>query len=227
MGEKVKEKERPETEADRKQREEVSAKRKELEAKLKTEQDLQEIKEKNMDDPEEYGADEGDSEGDEDEDAHEDKEEIPQTLAAGPVSEKDLIMAKLAKLRKANKMGILQRQEAVDRNAARKRKMEESVDLGKIAREADKDERKAAAQKKKLDEKFKDDEEEEPAPGVGLPKPKVQKEGTAKERRAKERKEKDAKGTNYYSKANVKNKNKDKKVREEMKAKFKKGNKTG
>ena len=51
--------------------------------------------------------------------------------------------------------------------------MEESVDLGKIAREADKDERKAAAQKKKLDEKFKDDDEEEIAPGVGLPKPKV------------------------------------------------------
>ena len=51
--------------------------------------------------------------------------------------------------------------------------MEESVDLGKIAREADKDERKAAAQKKKLDEKFKDDDEEEVAPGVGLPKPKV------------------------------------------------------
>ena len=95
----------PDTEADRKQREEVSAKRKELEAKLKTEQDLEEIKEKNMDDPEEYGADEGESENDEDEDAHEDKEEIPQTLAAGPVSEKDLIMAKLAKLRKANKMG--------------------------------------------------------------------------------------------------------------------------
>ena len=51
--------------------------------------------------------------------------------------------------------------------------MEESVDLGKIAREADKEERKAAAQKKKLDEKFKDDEEEETLPGVGLPKPKV------------------------------------------------------
>jgi nuclear GTP-binding protein len=119
--------------------------------------------------------------------------------------------------------------------------MEESVDLGKIAREADKDERKAAAQKKKLDEKFKDDEEEEVAPGVGLPKPKVkpyfkiiitqlqkiQKAGTAKERRAKERAEKDAKGTNYYSKANIKNKNKDKKVQDELKAKFKKGNKTG
>ena len=28
-------------------------------------------------------------------------------------------------------------------------------------------------EKKKLDEKFKDDEEEEVAPGVGLPKPKV------------------------------------------------------
>lgn len=178
-----------------------------------------------MDDPQEYGQDEAESEDEAaEEDNHEEKEEIPQTLAAGPVSEKDLIMAKLAKLRKANKMGILQRQEAVDRNAARKRKMEESVDLGKIAREADKDERKAAAQKKKLDEKFKDDEEEEVAPGVGLPKPK---EGTAKERRAKERAEKDAKGTNYYSKANVKNKNKDKKVQAELKAKFKKGNKTG
>jgi len=226
--EKIKEKERPETESDRKQREEVSAKRQELEKKLKTEQDLDEIKEKNMDDPDEYGQDEGESDDEEaEEDDHENKEEIPQTLAAGPVSEKDLIMAKLAKLRKANKMGILQRQEAVDRNAARKRKMEESVDLGKIAREADKDERKAAAQKKKLDEKFKDDDEEEVAPGVGLPKPKIQKEGTAKERRAKERAEKDTKGTNYYSKANVKNKNKDKKVQAELKAKFKKGNKTG
>ena len=48
-----------------------------------------------------------------------------------------------------------------------------------------------------------------------------------KERRAKERAEKDAKGTNYYSKANIKNKNKDKKVQDELKAKFKKGNKTG
>merc|ERR1712037_1010019 len=104
---------------------------------------------------------------------------------------------------------------------------EESVDLGKIAREADKDEREDAAQKKKLDEKIKDDDEEEVAPGVGLPKPKIQKEGTARERRAKERAEKDAKGTNYYSKANVKNKNKDKKVQAELKAKSKKGNKTG
>ncbi|CAG5085487.1 Oidioi.mRNA.OKI2018_I69.PAR.g10907.t1.cds [Oikopleura dioica] len=225
--EKIKEKERPESEADKKQREEISNKRKEIEAKLNVEQELDEIKEKNMDDPEEYGADEGESEAEEEEeDAHEDKEEIPQS-SSGPVSEKDLIMAKLAKLRKANKMGILQRQDAVNRNAARKRKMEESVDLGKIAREADKEERKAAAQKKKLDEKFKDDEEEETLPGVGLPRPKVQKEGTAKERRAKERKEKDTKGENYYTKANVKNKNKDKKVQEEMKAKFKKGNKKG
>ena len=62
-----------------------------------------------MDDPEEYGQDEGESDDEEaEEDDHENKEEIPQTLAAGPVSEKDLIMAKLAKLRKANKMGNLE-----------------------------------------------------------------------------------------------------------------------
>ena len=72
---------------------------------MNVEQELDEIKEKNMDDPEEYGADEGESEAEEEEeDAHEDKEEIPQS-SSGPVSEKDLIMAKLAKLRKANKMG--------------------------------------------------------------------------------------------------------------------------
>ena len=62
-----------------------------------------------MDDPEEYGQDEAESEDEEaEEDNDESKEEIPQTLAAGPVSEKDLIMAKLAKLRKANKMGNLE-----------------------------------------------------------------------------------------------------------------------
>ena len=62
-----------------------------------------------MDDPEEYGQDEAELEDEAaEEDNHEEKEEIPQTLAAGPVSEKDLIMAKLAKLRKANKMGNLE-----------------------------------------------------------------------------------------------------------------------
>ena len=53
------------------------------------------------------------------------------------------------------------------------------------------------------------------------------KEGTSKERRAKARKEQDKKGDNYYTNANVKNKNKNKQSRDELKAKFKKGKKTG
>ena len=54
-----------------------------------------------------------------------------------------------------------------------------------------------------------------------------EKVGTLKERRAKARKEQTPKGTNYYSTANVKNKNKNKKAVQELKEKFSKGKKTG
>ena len=54
-----------------------------------------------------------------------------------------------------------------------------------------------------------------------------EKVGTSKERRAKARKEQTPKGTNYYSTANVKNKNKNKKAVQELKEKFSKGKKTG
>jgi len=130
----------------------------------------------------------------------------------------DILKTKLAKARKVIKNGMLSRQDAVERAAARRKRMEESVDLTKIAKEAQKEEEAEAKKKQKLDEKFKDESDEEAKP---------LKEGTSKERRAKDRKSAQSKGDNYYTKANVKNKNRDKTVVEDLKNKFKKNKKTG
>lgn len=223
--EKIKEKVKNESEADLKNREEIAKKRKELEEKIDVKQDLDELQPKNIDDVDNYCEEEEE----EAEDIEEEKEEKEQDNAddedKAPVSEMDILKTKLAKARKVLKNGMLSRQDAVNRAAARRRRMEESVDLSKIAKEAQKEEDIEAKKKQKLDEKFKDDSDAEDQPLKEVPS--KLKEGTSKERRAKARKDQEKKGDNYYTKANVKNKNKDKQSRDELKAKFKMGKKTG
>lgn len=222
--EKIKEKVKNESEADLKNREEIAKKRKELEEKIDVKQDLDELQPKNIDDVDNYCEEEEEAE-----DIEEEKEEKEQENAddedKAPVSEMDILKTKLAKARKVLKNGMLSRQDAVNRAAARRRRMEESVDLSKIAKEAQKEEDIEAKKKQKLDEKFKDDSDAEDQPLKEVPS--KLKEGTSKERRAKARKDQEKKGDNYYTKANVKNKNKDKQSRAELKAKFKIGKKTG
>jgi nuclear GTP-binding protein len=120
---------------------------------------------------------------------------------------------KLKKAKMAMARGFLQRKQAVDRNIARREKLESQVDLTKIVREIEKEEKKEKVKEEKMT-RFDDTEEkqnQEHEAGVGeAPAAKKMKLGTAKERRAAERAEKEKKGTNYYSDANVKNKNRNK-----------------
>merc|ERR1719402_423015 len=213
--EKIKEKNKQETESDIKTREEITQKRKELEERIDINQDLDELTPKNLDDVENYGEEE---EPEAAEAAEEQNESEDEEASTSNVSELDILKTKLAKARKVIKNGMLSRQDAVERAAARRKRMEESVDLTKIAKEAQKEEEAEAKKKQKLDEKFKDESDEEAKP---------LKEGTSKERRAKDRKSAQSKGDNYYTKANVKNKNRDKTVVEDLKNKFKKNKKTG
>jgi len=222
--EKIKEKVKNESEADVKNREEIAKKRKELEEKIDVKQDLDELQPKNIDDVDNYCEEEEEAEDVEEEEEEKEQENVDDEDRA-PVSEMDILKTKLAKARKVLKNGMLSRQDAVNRAAARRRRMEESVDLSKIAKEAQKEEDIEAKKKQKLDEKFKDDSDAEDQPLKEVPS--KMKEGTSKERRAKARKDQDKKGDNYYTKANVKNKNKDKQSRDELKAKFKMGKKTG
>merc|ERR1711971_301176 len=154
-----KEKSKPESEADVKQREEATEKRREIEKKLDITQDLEEVKPKNMEDVENYGE-ESDAEEAEEEKSENEEAGEEDTSSAEPVSELEILKTKLAKARKAVAKDPSQRKEAVERIAKKKKKMEESVDLAKIAREAVKEEEKEARKKAKLDAKFGDGEEE-------------------------------------------------------------------
>lgn len=81
--------------------------------------DLDQIKPKNLDDVETYG--EGEDE-DEDEEKVKDDTEMVEEEPATPatnVSELDIVQAKLAKIRKVNKLDMNRRKEAVNRNSAR------------------------------------------------------------------------------------------------------------
>jgi len=202
-------KEKTESEADLKKREETAEKRKEIEAKLKVDQDLEEIKTKNMDEVEDYGQDE--DQDNEESEAEEDAEESSdlQEERKEPVTEFEIMQQKLRKAKVAMARGFLQRKQAVDRNIARREKLESQVDLTKIVREIEKEEKKEKVKEEKM-ARFDDVEEKQNQEADEEPAAKKAKVGTAKERRAAERADKEQKGTNYYSTANVKNKNRNK-----------------
>lgn len=162
-----------------------------------------------MDDVEDYGKTEDDS--DEEAESGEESEE-EETEEKEPVSEMDIVQAKLAKIRKAVKGGMLQRKEAVNRHAARREKMESTVDLTLVAKESQKEEADEKEKERKMAVKLDQLE------GIATPmetdtaedeNKKTEKKGTSKSRRSKKRGERvdgEVKGTNYYSGANVKNK---------------------
>lgn len=81
--------------------------------------DLDQIKPKNLDDVETYG--EGEDEDEDEEKVKEDTEMVEEEAAtpATNVSELDIVKAKLAKIRKVNKLDMNRRKEAVNRNSAR------------------------------------------------------------------------------------------------------------
>merc|ERR1712008_234246 len=116
--------------------------------------------------------------------------------------------------------------EAVKRNADRSPQRDEQVDLVAIAREIQREEAKEEAKKVDLT-KFEGDEGEE----VGAVPKSVEsdsdgddektaktsaKEGTSKQRRKAVRDKVEPKGNNYYSTANIKNKNRKKMTAKEM-----------
>jgi len=207
-------KEKPESETDAKKRQETAEKRKEIESKLNVDQDLEAIKTKDMDEVEDYGQEvdgeeeNNESEAEEEEDQEEDNS---QEERKAPVSEFEIMQEKLKKAKMAMARGFLQRKQAVDRNIARREKLESQVDLTKIVREIEKEEKKEKVKEEKMarfdDTEEKQNQEVETGDEPAAKKIKV---GTAKERRAAERAEKEQKGTNYYSTANVKNKNRNK-----------------
>merc|ERR1711990_1093472 len=93
---------------------EVANKRKEIEKKLNLSQDLDEIREKNLDNVGDYGNQESE---DEYEDVEEETSREPNSQETSvppkePVSEMDIIKAKLAKARKAMNAGLLKRKAA-------------------------------------------------------------------------------------------------------------------
>merc|ERR1711962_1314755 len=192
-------KDKPESETDAKKRKETAKKRKEIESKLNVDQ--------NMDEVEDYGQEvdgEEDNQESEQEDEDEDQEDDnTQEERKAPVSEFQIMQEKLKKAKMAMARGFLQRKQAVDRNIARREKLESQVDLTKIVREIEKEEHKEKVKEEKMarfddaEEKQNQETEDDEAPSA-----KKVKVGTAKERRAAERAEKEQKGTNYYSTAN-------------------------
>merc|ERR1712142_668695 len=152
------------------------------------------------------GEDNNESEVEEEEDQEEDNS---QEERKAPVSEFEIMQQKLQKAKMAMARGFLQRKQAVDRNIARREKLESQVDLTKIVREIEKEEKKEKVKEEKM-ARFDDAEEKQNQETDDEPAAKKMKVGTAKERRAAERAEKEQKGTNYYSTANVKNKNRNK-----------------
>jgi len=223
-------KEKKESETEKNKRIEVANKRKEIEKKLNLSQDLDEIREKNLDNVEDYGNQESE---DEYEDVEEETSREPDSQETSvppkePVSEMDIIKAKLAKARKAMNAGLLKRKAAVASNIERRERLEEQVDLTKLVDEVKKEDEKERLKEEKLKQFDEDDQSEEEVEDdskidssddeSGPSNSKKMKIGTAKERRAAERAEKDTKGKNYYSTANVKNKNRNR--NKEVKAKL-------
>jgi len=217
-----------ESEPEKKKRLEVIEKRKEIEQKIKINQDYDELKVRDIDNAEEYGGEDEDITEDTpagDDDVDDEKVDEPAVPAGKGMSEKSILEEKLAKAKKALRSGFLARNEAVKRNADRRQKREEQVDLGAIAREIQREEAKEEAKKPDLT-KFEGDEGEE----VGAVPKSVEsdsdddektaktsaKEGTSKQRRKAVRDKVEPKGNNYYSTANIKNKNRKKMTAKEM-----------